>query len=51
MFLGIAPLRAFRVLTLDFESYDEIHVEHLTSVGPASGWDFFEPGISRLETP
>lgn len=47
-FLGLAPPRPLRVLCLDFESYDEIHLEHLSAIGTAEGWDFFE--LVQLKT-
>ena len=41
-FLGITPPRAFRVLHLDFETYDDLLVEHLNAIGTAEGWDFLD---------
>jgi len=41
-FLGLAPPRPLRVLYVDFESNDEILGEHLSVIGAAEGWDFFD---------
>jgi hypothetical protein len=41
-FLGIPPPRPLRVLHVDFESYDDILVEHLEAIGTAPGWDFLD---------
>jgi archaellum biogenesis ATPase FlaH len=41
-FLGISAPRPLRVLSVDFESYEDIYAEHLASIGAVSGWDFLE---------
>ncbi len=41
-FLGLSPPRPLRVLSVDFESYDEIRLEHLSAIGTAEGWHFLE---------
>ncbi len=56
-FLGLKPPHPLRVLSVDFESYEEIMTENLSAIGTAPGWDFFdltdvEPGpklIDRLQ--
>ena len=41
-FLGIGPEGPVRVLYVDFESNEEVMVEHFSAIGTAEGWDFFE---------
>jgi hypothetical protein len=41
-FLGFKPHRPLRVLSVDFESNDEIRATHLSTIGYAPGWDFYD---------
>lgn len=41
-FLGYSPPRPLRVLYVDYESGEHIIAEHLTTIGTAKGWDFFD---------
>jgi len=41
-FLGITPPRPLRVLHVDFESYDDIFADHLSTIGTADRWRFVE---------
>jgi archaellum biogenesis ATPase FlaH len=39
-FLGVAPSRPLRVLHVDFESFEEIFVEHFGAIGTSDRWHF-----------
>ena len=41
-FLGNEPPRLMRVLYVDIESNEEVLGEHLSTIGVADGWDFFD---------
>jgi hypothetical protein len=45
-FLGLTPPRPLRVLYADYESNEEILEEHLTTIGTAAKWEFFD--LSRM---
>jgi hypothetical protein len=53
-FLGIQPPRPLKVLYLDYESNDELLLEHLSTIGTSENWHFFDcastkPGLSTLD--
>ena len=50
-FLGIAPVRPYKALYLDFESNEEIVVEHLRGIGFSERWHFFDPPESVSSGP
>lgn len=53
-FLGIAPPKPLKVLYLDYESNDELLLEHLSTIGTSDNWHFFDygsvkPGSSLID--
>ncbi len=48
-FLGQGPPRPMRVLYVDFESNHEVLAEHMTEIGVAEGWDFYDLEDESLE--